>query len=752
LKTEKCAERVFVRPIKKWKIKQRDNELVERLSRETGLSEVMVSLLIQKGISTPDEVEKFIRPRVSDLHNPFLFSDMAKAAARIRKALDGGEKILIYGDRDVDGISSVNLAVLYLKSLGADVCWYIPSQEGYGLHDNLIEKYHYSGVKLIITVDCGISAFGEIALAKKLGMDVILTDHHEPPAAMPPAYAIIDPKCPGEGYPFRELAGCGVAFKLLQALAFSYSEYFDKEMVVLDVETTGLSSFTDEIVEIGAVKIKNFVVVDKFSTFVRPSRHIPSDVSDIHGITDEMCAGAPPITEVMSDFLDFLGGSVIVAHNAGFDMSFLHSAAKQTGREINNPVVDTLEISRSLFTAKSHRLSALAEEFGIGQKKFHRAFDDAATTARVFERLVLLQDKRQRHFIENYIYLTALGTVADIVPLVSENRVFVKYGLPALYNSGKPGIRALIEGLGIEKKLFTAKKVSWSVCPMLNAAGRCGNADVAVKLLMTDDAKEAVSLLDEIVSMNGERKKIQKVNIEGFLDATLRQNDVEKDRILVTVVEGLKHGVTGIAASDMVKRFNKPTVLLILEGDEAMGAARSVEGVDIVSFIEGCKDILVKYGGHKAAAGLTVAKKNLDEFRKRIKFIAATRIAGETLSPKISVDEVLNIEDVSVGLIKELEMLEPCGAGNPFPVFVINDVVLRDFSGVGANGTHLKAFFENKTGDISGIGWQMGVLAGDFKRGEKVDVAFQLELNVWQSRESAQMMILDIRRSAARPA
>jgi len=734
--------------MKKWKIKQRDDKLVKKLAKEADLSEILISLLIQKGITTRRDVEKFIRPRVSDLHNPFLFNDMAKAVERIKSAIQDEEKILIYGDRDVDGISSVNLAVLYLKSLNINVDWYIPSDEGYGLHKNLIEKYSQAGVKLIITVDCGISASEEIALAETLGMDVIITDHHEPPVNLPDAFAIIDPKCPGENYPFKELAGCGVAFKLFQSLAFSFSEYFNKDIVVLDIETTGLSSYMDEIVEIGAVKMKNFVNVDKFSTLVKPAGHIPADVSDIHGITDEMCCNAPAISEVMNDFLDFAGNSVIVAHNAGFDMAFLHRAAKKIEREINNPVVDTLELSRSLFNAKSHRLSSLAEEFNIEAEKYHRALDDAATTAKIFERIVLLQEKKQRHFIENYLYLTALGTVADIVPLVSENRVFVKYGLPLLYNSGKPGIRALIDGLEIEKKSFTAKKVSWSVCPLLNAAGRCGNADIAVQLLLTDDQKEAQNMLDEIMLLNSERKKIQKVNIGGFLEATARQNDIENDKIFVTVAEGLKHGVTGIAASEIVKRFNKPVILLILEGEEAMGAARSVEGVDIVSIIEKCKDILIKYGGHKAAAGLTIAKINIDEFKKRIKFLAASLINEETLCPKISVDGVLSIEDISIGLIKELELLEPCGAGNSFPVFVINDVILSDFSGVGANGSHLKAFFQNKSGDVSGIGWQMGGLVDNFKRGEKVDVAFQLELNVWQSKESAQLMILDIKKSA----
>ncbi|MBN1385076.1 MAG: single-stranded-DNA-specific exonuclease RecJ [Elusimicrobia bacterium] len=733
--------------MKKWKIQENNSIVINELCNQTGYSNILISLLVQKGIKTPHEIEKFINPRISDLYNPFLFNDMEKAVDRIKRAIKDKEKILIYGDRDVDGITSTNIAFLYLKELGADVLWYVPLDEGYGLHKSLIEKYHKEGVKLIITVDCGISAKEEVDFAKSLGVDVIISDHHEPPDYIPEAVAVINPKCSYEKYPFKGLAGCGVTFKLFQSVAFSYSKYYNKGIVVLDIETTGLSSLTDEIVEIGAVKIKNFIEIGRFQTLVKPICLIPEAVSEIHGITNDDCKTAPDISEVMKKFLNFIGNSIIVAHNSSFDMAFLHRAAKKIGREIPNEVIDTLEMSRLVFPFKSHKLEALSKELNIESDKYHRALSDAITTMKVFERIVLIQEEKQRKFIEEYLYLVALGTVADIVPLVSENRIFVKYGIPLFYSSKKPGIRAILNTLKIDEKAFTARKVSWSIVPILNSAGRYGKADLSAELLITTDKKRCEILVDRIFTINNERKSLQKVNIKNFIDATIRQNNIETDKIFVTVVEGLKHGVTGIAANQILREFGRPAILLILEDNEAMGAARSIDSFDIISALDECKDVIIKYGGHKAAAGLTVSKSRLDEFRKRIKFIANSLITDDMLIPQLPINISIPITNVSIRLVKELELLEPYGFGNEQPIFILSEVILNSFSSVGMDGAHLRVNFKNDKTNINGIGWQLGRRAADFKKGQKVDVVFQLELNIWQSKESAQLKILDIKSS-----
>ncbi|MFH1541206.1 MAG: single-stranded-DNA-specific exonuclease RecJ [Elusimicrobiota bacterium] len=732
--------------MKQWKIKQSNIALIDELSAQTGYSKAIISILLQKGINTPRQIKKFIHPRVSDLHNPFLFVDMEKTVNRIRLAIDKKEKILIYGDNDVDGITSINIAYLYLKELGADVQWCIPSNEGYGLCNKLIEKYKKEEIKLIITVDCGITAVEEVNFAATLGIDIIITDHHEPSNELPKAIATIDPKCSSEKYLFKELAGCGVAFKLFQAVAFSYSDYYGKDIVVLDIKTTGSSPLTDEIIEIGAIKIHNFIEIKKFTTLLNPKCHIPENVSTEHGITDTNCEFAPTISEVMKKFLGFIDKSILVVHNSDFGIAFLHHAAKKTkSKEISNIVIDILEMSRKLYPISSHCLSALARDMGIEISHSHRALNDAAAISKIFERLVLLQEKKQRKFIEEYFYLVALGTTADIVPLISENRIFVKYGIPLLYNSKKPGIRAIINNLQIEKKSFTAKKVSWSIVPLLNSAGRYDKANLSAELMITDDETRANILLDEILEINNERKALQKINTKNFIDETIKQNDIENDKIFVTVVTSLRHGVTGISANQIIKEFGKPVILLILEDECAIGSARSIEDFDIVSAIEKCKDIVVKYGGHKAAAGLTIAKKNLKEFTKRIKFIANSLITDEMLVPHLSIDMAISASDISIDLIKELELLEPYGFGNEHPVFIIEDIILSNFSNIGIDGAHLRTCFKNAETDVNGIGWLLGRRAAGLKKGQKVDVVFHLEINNWQNKESAQLIILDIK-------
>ncbi|MDD5687018.1 MAG: single-stranded-DNA-specific exonuclease RecJ [Elusimicrobia bacterium] len=733
--------------MKQWKIKEFDDLLIEDLSQKTGYSKIFVSLLFQKGIKTPGNLKKYIHPKISDLYNPFLFNNMEKAVNRIRKAILKSEKILIYGDRDVDGVTSVSIVFLFLKELDANVIWYIPLDEGYGLSKKLIEKYHNENVKLIITVDCGITAVEEVEFANSLGIDVIITDHHEAAAKPPEAIAIIDPKCPEEKYPFKELAGCGVAFKFCQALSFSYSKYYNKDIVVFDVETTGLSSLTDEIVEIGAVKIRNFIQTGNFSTLVKPKSQIPENVTAIHGISNEDCENAPAIYEVLGKFMDFTGDSILVAHNSDFDMSFLYSASEKTGKKICNQVMDTLAMARMLFPAKSYKLGMLANDLNIEVEKCHRASNDAVITSKIFEQLVMMQEEKQNKFIDKYLYFVALGTIADIVPLVSENRIFVKYGLPLLYNSDRPGIKAMLDALLIDKNAFTANKLSWSVIPILNSAGRYGKADLSIELLTTNDKNRAEKLFDEILILNGDRKALQKINIKSFIDATIQQNDMDNDKILVTVVEGLKRGVTGIAANQILREFNRPVILFILEGDEAVGSARSINDFNIVSIIEKCKDIVVKYGGHKAAAGLTVMKSNLDNFVKRIKFIAKDLITEKMLVSQLSIDTVISASDVSLELVKEIGLLEPCGCGNEYAIFALNDVVLSDFTPVGVDGAHLRVCLKNGKVVINGIGWQLGRRAVDLRKGQKIDLAFNLELNVWQSKESAQLKILDIKSS-----
>lgn len=745
----------------RWIYKNPDPEKVGEISSALGISTILSTLLVNRNITSVREAELFLNPDLYRLYSPFLLPDMEKAVFRVRQALDRKEKILVYGDRDVDGVTSIAILVRALKGLGAEVFWAIPQEEGYGLHRSILERYQKEGVSLVITVDCGTSAVEEVAFANSIGLDVVITDHHVPPGTLPPAYAIVNPNLADSTYPMKELAGCLTAFKFAYALMFTFNRYYNHEFIVLDLETTGLSASSDEIIEIGAVCIRNFVPIKKFHTMVCPKKPISQKATEVNGITNEMVSNAPSINETLPQLVDFIGERTIVAHNAMFDLGFLQQAAQEVlGCQLKNPFIDTLSLSREIFPFRSHALIDLAKDLNIDLPHAHRAIDDCFATASLFQRMEEILDPRLKFFLEDQIDLVTLGTIADIVPLVSENRIAVKHGLPQLLKTRKVGLRKLIEESRIKYKATqnhdedavpTAKDISWLVTPLINAAGRFLKAELAVQLLLTEDESEGSRLVQEIVSLNQDRRNLQKINMEKFFKLAQEQCDLEKDRLIFIVASGLEHGVTGIVARQMVREFQKPVVLLINEDEESMGSSRSIPGFNIVKALEQCKDLLVKYGGHPAAAGLTVKAKNVELLRKRLKEIAVRKISGELLSGQIEIDMDLQFDLITKDRIREIAKLEPFGEGNPPPVFALKGVRLIECSVMGVQKKHLLLRLSHQEKSLSAVGWNMGALASKFESGEFVDIAFQLEPDRWKERDAAQLILLQLCHSSLPP-
>ncbi|MFN3966997.1 MAG: exonuclease domain-containing protein, partial [Endomicrobiia bacterium] len=541
---------------KKWIIKENNIDLIGEISNRLNISRAISAVLVNRGLKNIKEADVFLNPNFFDLENPFSLWGMEEAVRRLRTAIENKEKILIYGDRDVDGVVAVSIMYFALKSFGVIPLWFIPSEEGYGLHKHIIDSYVNEGVHLIITVDCGISNSEEISYAKSKGIDVIVTDHHEPPENLPQdAVAIIDPKLKENKNVFFELAGCVVALKLAQALMMSYENYYDKDMVIVDIETTGLHPVFDEIVEIAAIKIRNFVIKETFHSLIKPNKKIPKDVIEIHGITNEMCENAPLPEEVIKKFIEFIGNSPIIAHNAQFDLSFIRNYAKKfLDKEIDNPVIDTLSLSREFFPFRSHALGSLIRDLGFEFTHLHRALDDAIATLSVFWRLEQIKNTRLRFFLQDNLDLATIGTIGDMMPLIRENRIIVKHGLNALKKSKRAGLRILIENFFTGEKI-TAKNISFNIIPLLNSCGRMGHADLAVKLLISENRTEAESLIKNISSLNDERRELQLVNIEKFLELLKVQCDLERDKLFFVVGKDLEHGVTGIVASQIVKQY-----------------------------------------------------------------------------------------------------------------------------------------------------------------------------------------------------
>jgi single-stranded-DNA-specific exonuclease len=563
-----------------WQVKD-DPPAASRLAREVGISSLFATLLIHRKVTSPDSAEHFLSPKLGALRDPFLFRDMDNAVELIASCVKDKRRITIYGDYDADGITATSLLVSFFSWLETPVSYYIPHriEEGYSLNEAAIKKIAADRTELIITVDCGISSPSEIALAKGLGMEVIVTDHHQLPANFEPCCPTIDPCQPDCSFPFRELAGVGLAFYLAIAARAYLRE----------------SGFFNN-----------------------------SDEPDLKALLD----------------------------------------------------------------------------------------------------------------------LVALGTVADIVPLIEENRILVKGGLSFLRESQRPGIRELLRVSGIKKSQeITASDISFRLAPRLNAMGRLGSARDAVRLLTTDNEAEAARIAERMDSLNTQRQAIENRILSQAREMINRTAGFEKHRTIVLCDPSWHRGIVGIVASKILEEHNRPTVILGGDGEVAKGSGRSIDGFDLYKALCDLSDVLTHFGGHSGAAGVTLEAKRLEEFRVKFEKLVRDRIDPKDMAPKIEVDARLDLESITPRLMRELEMLPPFGCQNPQPIFWAGplDVI---FSKVVGND-HLKLRLKQQGIVFDSIAFGRGDL--NSLQGESVDALFHVETNTWQGMESIQLVIVDLR-------
>jgi len=537
-----------------------------------GISEITAGLLVNRGITDLKSAKAFLNPDLNQLHDPFLLKDMDKAAARVRQAVLSGEKIVVYGDYDADGITSSAVLFLYLKSLGAEADVYIPSrqEEGYGLHIESLQTVLDQGASLVITVDCGISAVEEVRKFNRC-MDIIITDHHTPGTELPEAYAVINPKIPGQGYPFKELAGVGVAAKLVQALG-------------------GLEA------------------------------------------------------------------------------------------------------------------------------------------------------------VQLYLDLISIGTIADIVPLTDENRVFAALGIKHINENPREGIYALLQALNREGKSVDAGMISYSIGPCLNAPGRMTTFRTGFDLLTSENIEQAIPLAKELVAQNELRKKTEFQILDSALDIIQKQVDLAYDRVIVVAGENWHPGVVGIVASRIVERYCRPAVVLSLNGGEATGSARSIQGFHIFEALLTCKDLLIRFGGHELAAGLSLHESNIDEFRKRICAYAEEVLPDEALVPRYFYDGTLKCDQITPNLLDEIEMLAPFGHGNPIPKFYLDSAVVESSRTVGREGNHIKLSLALGQRTWDAVGFGMSEAGKDLQQGCHVNLLASLKRNEWMGVSCTQFQIHNVKR------
>ncbi|MDR3311998.1 MAG: single-stranded-DNA-specific exonuclease RecJ, partial [Spirochaetaceae bacterium] len=653
-----------------WNKKDISREQVRGMTMRYGCDDLTASILARRGIIRGADLLYFLEDDLRFQHSPFLFNQMENAVDRILQARDEGEKVLVFGDRDVDGITSTVLLVTHCRALGIDVDWRLPAgNEDYGLTMAVIDDFAAAYGTLLITVDCGISNAPEIAHAAELGIDVIVTDHHEPPEILPEGAVILDPKAPESGYPWTGISGCAVVYKLVSALRFAQSEFYNQEICLLNVRPL------TEAYVIECLKVQNMTVKASLAETV-----VPGTVSLQN-----------------TRILPFLQGQRLLTWDAPLQKKQLE---KIFGTAYDFQLLDFRREAEQLFPqAVAISLLKLKDNSRIARYK-----DEPATEIEGFFNFFVTCMLRKTgpagtgQLTEFHdLQMVALAALADIMPLMNENRLFVRRALRSI-NQGqaRPGLLELLARQNLLGKHISSVDLSWRITPPLNAPGRIGRPDLTVKLFLTADAQERTQIAQEIIQMNDARKQVES-EVFPIADSAAFRNMLDyADKFAVVVDPRIDRGVTGSLANKLVKTFGVPAVVIAnIDETRATGSVRSARGFDATALLSRFADILVHYGGHQAAAGFSILRKNLDAFTDRLKEIAPAVEFDAPEDEKIDVDAELRHSYMTPELIKTVDLLEPYGKDTRELRFVVRGVTIVDAKILGkTERTHLKLTFQ----------------------------------------------------------
>lgn len=562
---------------KRWKILSAETGLIDSLTSALKVNRTLCQMLVQRGIDSYEKAKDYFRPQLSQLHSPWLMKDMDKAVARIEAAFNNNEKILVFGDYDVDGTTSVASMFQYLKSIYPLVDYYIPHRykEGYGVSKMGIDYAKEQGITLIVSLDCGIKSVDLIAYAKELGIDFIVCDHHLPDAEIPKAVAILNAKQIDCNYPYKELCGCGVGFKLMQAIS--------------------------------------------------ESLQLP-------------------------------------------DSSYLQ-----------------------------------------------------------------------------YLDLVATAIAADIVPITGENRILAFYGIKKVNENPCAGIKALMKLSSVTKEMHINNLV-FVIAPRINAAGRMDDAKKAVQLFIEQDFEKALAFAEILQTDNTDRREADSTITEEAL-AMIEENPDMLNRKSTVVYQSHWHkGVVGIVASRLIETYYRPTIVLTKSGDIVAGSARSVSGFNLYEAIHACKQHLLGYGGHFAAAGMTLLPEEVDNFSKAFENAVAASITPELLIPEIVIDAELKFSEITPAFYKIICQMEPFGPDNMRPVFITRKVVETGFSRI-VKEQHVKFAVRQQNVTMSGIGFNMAAKFHLLQMKEPLDIVYTIDENTWNNETTIQLKVIDIKLS-----
>ena len=708
----------------KWDKKEISPEQVKEISIKYGCSLLAASILARRGHCSGDSIRYFLEDDLVSLRNPFILDGMEDTVERILAAKEEGEKVLIFGDGDVDGITGTALLAGYLESLGIDVSWRIPTgDESYGLSMEAVEEFAAKDGTLIITVDCGISRFSEIRRANELSIDVIVTDHHEPQEELPQALVIVNPKLKKSNYPFRDLSGCGVAFKLVCALRFAQkSELYGQQICLLNTRLVN-GAWVIEI-----AKMRNLVVIDTLIETIVP--------------------GIVSITETRLPA--FLEGQQIFVWDASLHKQ---TFSKLFGKGVEVGMLDIApQISREIPQTAGMSLLRIKELSKIA-KYSDRELSELDVFVNLFTSYAKLLEKNLSGSAEENadIQLAALGTIADIMPLLDENRIIVRRGLESLEKKPRPGISNLMQKLDLAGRHFDTKDISWRLCPVINAARRMGSAETAAALFFEKNPTKIEKLAGELITMNENRKELED-KIWAVAEPIAYKSITEYDEKFVFVYsEKINKGVTGLIAQRAARAFNVPSMIVSLGGEICTGSLRSARGYNICALLEQCSDLFIDSGGHKAAGGFSMFMQNWDSFLDRLKKVSRTiEFEWEEDEENIQIDAELPHEYLSPDILKLIDQFEPYGKENEPLVFMSKKLTVKDLNFIGKpEAKHVKMTLDAGKYKWPALYWQSAerVANKEFGINDTVDVVFNLNRDYFKGNETPQMMILDLKKS-----
>ena len=709
-----------------WNKKNIAKELVMSLHTKYGTDLLTSSILARRDIITGSEVQYFLEQDKRFLHCPFLFDTMEDACDRILDAKEEGEKVLIFGDRDVDGITSTTLLYQYLKSIGIDVQYKIPSgDDDFGLSIDAIDNFAANYGTLIITVDNGICCKKEVDHAADLGIDVIVVDHHEPNDENYPELAIvIDPKVEDCGYPFPHISGCAVVYKLITALRFALNPLYKQEICLLNVHPI------NDAYVIECLKIENMIIKDKLSeTFV---------------------PGVMPLHQ--TKLVDFLKGQQIFVWDENLQKKMLVKIFGQNV-EINmldvRPEIATIIPSMaelSLLRLKSFSKIAKYQESPSSEiEAFYNIFI-------TFIQMKISENKNPK-IEEEELQLVALAALADIMPLQNENRILVRQGIASM-NKGRyrPGLYELIQKQNMLGKKISSTDLSWNIVPLLNATGRLGEPETALQLLLEENPQTREKIADRILALNIERKKLG-AEAQIVADSQIRENLPRfSNKIAYVKSEKINRGVTGIVAGKLSSMLKLPSIVIgQIDGDLFRASLRSISGVDLQNILDYCNSkiqggLFEKYGGHSEAAGFSIKKENLPILEKALEEYASYLEIPENAKTEISIDAELPFEYMSPELLNLVDSFEPFGQGNPNLKFLVKNAKIISADVMGKTEVqHLRLTIDCGKYKWPSIYWKAAErLNRDFSVGDKVNIVFEATRNLYNGNETPQMNIVEM--------